>query len=121
MKRAAEMLGYDPSVGRKIWRIVKVVNDTTIPCDYIEIDEKPLVYSRAVIGKSTTETFEYIDGTYTLTFIVETDEPQIFLQILGVAGEIGILGRTSKGYGKFTVQVKILERKEKEEKQKREK
>jgi hypothetical protein len=114
--RAASILGLEREVARSKWRIVEEANGLTLPKDYIEIDDQPLRYSRAIVGspRQTVENFEYIDGTYTLSFKVEVEESEApkFLQLLAVAGEIGLMSKTGKGYGKFRCEVKIEEKEE---------
>jgi hypothetical protein len=114
MVRASKMLGINTKFSRTGWRIVKKVGTLYIPTGYIEIPETPLKYSRAILGEErpTKEVFEFIDGTYTLTFLVETDEPTKFIDVLGLAGEVGIMSITGKGYGKFTAEVRVLEEEE---------
>jgi hypothetical protein len=119
MTRAAEALRFEKELVRRGWRIIEKTSG--LPKNYVEIDEPPLRYSRAIAGapKQTVETFEYIDGTYTLSFHIEVEDTQApkLLQILAAAGEIGLMSRTGKGYGKFKCEVEVEE--EKEEKRKK--
>jgi len=114
LARAATLLGLEKSYARTCWRIVEEKDGLLLPKDYIEIDEAPLRYNRAIVGtpKQTVECFEYIDGTYTLEFKIEVDSSEVpkFIQLLAVAGEIGLMSKTGKGYGKFTAEIKVEER-----------
>jgi hypothetical protein len=114
LARAATLLGLEKSYARTCWRIVEETNSLILPKDYIEIDEAPLRYSRAIVGtpKQTVECFEYLDGTYTLEFKIEVDSSEVpkFIQLLAVAGEVGLMSKTGKGYGKFKCEVKVEER-----------
>mgnify|MGYP000504069756 CR=1 FL=1 len=85
----------------------RIVDEKGLPIDYITINDKPLRYRRFInVGKKqTTEFFEYVDGTYTLSFLVETPKPKEFLEVLSIAGEIGLMSRTKHGFGKFKVEV----------------
>ncbi len=106
LRRAIEKLGMD----RKILEF-SIIDEQGIPVEYIIIPEKPLRYRRPIIArKEASEYFEYIDGTYTLTFIVETKYPKEFIQALAVAGKIGIMARSKKGYGKFKIRIKPIEK-----------
>jgi len=102
MKQACDILGLD----RKYVDFTIVEGD--IPVEYIVIPDKPLKYRRVIRGaRQTTETFEYIDGTYELKFTVRTRYPREFAKIISVAGKIGLMSRTSKGYGKFRVTLRF--------------
>jgi hypothetical protein len=120
LARAASILGLEKGFARGGWRIVEEADGLTLPRDYVEIDDQPLRYSRAIVGapKQTVECFEYIDGTYSLSFKVEVEDSEAarFIQLLAVAGEIGLMSRTGKGYGKFKCEVKIEEKEERRRK-----
>ena len=96
LKRAARRLG----IPREKLEF-DIIDDDGVPVQYIVIPEKPLRYRRRV--KDTTETFEYIDSTFTLKFRVLTKYPKEFIECLRLAGKIGIMARTKHGYGKFRV------------------
>jgi CRISPR/Cas system CMR-associated protein Cmr1 (group 7 of RAMP superfamily) len=90
---------------------VKRVGDKWLDIDYIELEEQPLIYSRTIGGvKPSMEVFEYIDGTFTVTFHVEVEEVNLqkFMQVLALAGELGMMSMTRKGFGKFKCEVGIL-------------
>jgi hypothetical protein len=111
MVKACKMLGIDTKVAREGWHIVKKVGDRWLDVDYIEVDEKPLVYSRVISGqKQTLEVFEYLDGTFTITFHVEVKDEDLkkFMEVMALAGEVGMMSRTGKGYGKFKCEFVIL-------------
>jgi hypothetical protein len=109
MVRAAKILNIDTSFVRKGWRIVKKIGTRYIPVDYIEIPAQSLSYPRAIItgNKQTVESFEYLDSTTTLEFLVEVkdEDVQKFMSILAVSGGIGLMSGTAKGYGKFTAEI----------------
>lgn len=85
----------------------RIVDEKGDEIDYILIPGTPLKYRRSIEinGKATTESFEYIDGTFELEFIVKTKYPTEFVKALALAGKIGLLSRTSYGYGKFKIEV----------------
>jgi len=85
-----------------------ILDEEDYVANYITIPREPLTYRRHVGGdKPTTEYFEYIDGTYRLTFRVATTYPKEFVQTLTIAGkEVGMMSRTKWGYGRFKVTVK---------------
>ena len=85
-----------------------IVDDEGYVINYITIPREPLAYRRHIGGeKPSTEYFEYIDGTYTLSFKVVTKHPKEFIQALIIAGkEVGLMSRTKWGYGRFKVSVK---------------
>jgi CRISPR/Cas system CSM-associated protein Csm3 (group 7 of RAMP superfamily) len=115
MVRAAKILGVDTRFARDGWRIVEKIGEKYLPVNYVEIPEQPLVYMRTIAGvKQSMEVFEYIDGTFTLPFHVEIDEKDLdkFMATLKVAGELGMMSMTKKGYGKFTCEVGILSEEE---------
>ncbi|MCR6693051.1 MAG: hypothetical protein MRT15_11710 [archaeon YNP-LCB-003-016] len=121
MVRAARHLGIDTRFARDGWRIVRKVGEKYFPVNYVEIPERPLVYMRTIAGvKQSLEVFEYIDGTFTLQFEVEVDEKDLdkFMALLKVAGELGMMSMTKKGYGKFTCEVGILSEEEPSKKRK---
>ncbi len=110
--RASKILGINTKVARS-WEIVKKIGDKYIPVNYIEIKEDPLIYSRTILTseKQTMEVFEYIDGTYELKFFVSIEDRYIqdFFKLLAVAGEIGMMSQTKRGYGKFKCEVRVEE------------
>ena len=111
MVKAAKQLGVDSKFAREGWHIVKKVGDKWLDIDYIELEEQPLIYSRTIGGvKPSMEVFEYIDGTFTVTFHVEVEEVNLqkFMQVLALAGELGMMSMTRKGFGKFKCEVGIL-------------
>ena len=85
-----------------------IIDDEGYVINYITIPREPLAYRRHIGGeKPSTEYFEYIDGTYTLSFKVVTKHPKEFIQALIIAGkEVGLMSRTKWGYGRFKVSVK---------------
>jgi len=112
----------DPEKYHKVAREWEIIDEHGFPVNYVKIG-KPLRYRRVILAenKRTTEFFEYIDGTYYLTFKVRTKWPKEFVELLASAGRIGIMARTKHGYGKFYVIVgrpkEVKEEKEEESKQ----
>jgi len=106
MKKACDKLGYPRDVVR-----FSIIEDN-IPVEYIVIPDKPLKYRRVILTeRPSTETFEYIDSTYELKFTAETMFPKEFVEVLTVAGKIGLMGRTKVGFGKFRARFKVAEKK----------
>lgn len=99
MKEACRLLGHPTSVARD-WDIV---DDSGVPVGYVVIPEQPLVYKRAILGeKRSLEVYEYIDGTYVLEFNAKIGaNVKQWAEALLLAGRIGMMSRTRKGYGKF--------------------
>jgi len=85
-----------------------IVDDEGYIINYITIPREPMAYRRHIGGeRPSTEYFEYIDGTYTLSFKVVTKHPKELIQALIIAGkEVGLMSRTKWGYGRFKVSVK---------------
>jgi len=110
--RASRILNIETRIARE-WEIVKKVGELYIPVNYIEIPEQPLVYARTILTsqKQTLEVFEYIDGTFTLEFIVKISDGDLqkFLQLLSIGGELGIMSATKRGYGKFKCEIRDIE------------
>ena len=107
MKRALRKLGYSKEVLK-----FSIVDENNNPVEYIKIPEKPLRYRRAILNKEglpeSTESFEYVDSTYELKFRVLTPYPREFCEVLALAGRIGLMSSTRKGFGKFIVKFKTL-------------
>ena len=105
MKDACEVLGYPARVARD-WDIV---DENGLPVGYVVIPEKPLVYKRAILAETRSlEVYEYIDGTYTLEFYAKVNtNVQQWAEALILAGKIGMMSRTRRGYGKFRVQLGV--------------
>jgi hypothetical protein len=102
----AESKKLDFEKCRDIVNNFSIVDDRGIPTEYVVIPKPPLRYRRYIApGKS--EFFEYIDSTTHITFNIVTKDPKTFLDILGLAGQIGLMGRTKHGFGKFTVRVEV--------------
>jgi len=86
----------------------QILDDKDNAIDYVVIPETPLRYRRCIRSKEetrTTESFEYIDGTFELYFKVKTVNSKEFVEALVLAGKKGIFSRTKHGYGKFTIEV----------------
>ena len=86
----------------------RIIDDDSYETNYIVIPDKPLKYRRSIKtgNKTTTEYFEYIDGTFELEFSVKTHDVKNLISSLMLAGkEVGLLSRTKHGYGKFSIKV----------------
>jgi len=103
MKKALAKLNYT----RKVLDY-HILDERGLEVEYIVIPDKPLVYRRVILNeKPSTETFEYIDSTFDIRFTVLTKYPKMFMDALVVAGRIGLMSRTKKGFGKFSVKFNI--------------
>ena len=103
MKRALRKLGYTKKV--LDFHIVQ----GEVPVEYVVIPDKPLIYRRVILtDKPSTEMFEYIDSTYEIKFTVLTEYPKMFMDTLALAGRIGIMARSHKGFGKFVVSYNVI-------------
>jgi len=88
---------------RKIVNNFSIVDDNGRKLDYVVVQESPLRYRKVIGDTGKTMFFEYFDSTFTITFKIETEDPQTFLNVLKEAQYIGLMGGTKKGYGKFKV------------------
>jgi hypothetical protein len=106
MIRACQQLSVDFERCRDVVNNFSIVDESGMPVEYIVIPKPPLRYRRYIMpGK--TEYFEYIDSTTPLTFRVVTKDPKLLLQVLALAGRIGLMSRTKYGYGKFSVRAEL--------------
>lgn len=108
LRRACQMRDKNTKIARN-WHIV---DENGRYVEYIVIPEKPLLYKRAILNerRPSMEVFEYIDSTYTIEFtaVVPNEIAKEWAECLAVSGSIGMLSRTSKGYGKYTVSLKVI-------------
>ncbi len=99
LKRAIKRLGLDKDVLN-----FDIIDEKGIPVEYVVIPDKPLIYRRVILTeRPTTELFEYIDSTFEIKFTVTTPYPKKWMEAFNVAGRIGLMSRTRKGFGKFRV------------------
>lgn len=103
LKRAISRLGYDRSV-----MDFDIIDEKGIPVEYVVIPDKPLIYRRVILTeRPSTELFEYIDSTFEINFTVTTPHPKKWMEAFSVAGRIGLMSRTRKGFGKFRVKYEV--------------
>jgi len=124
LKRAIEIVAKDEADRMNLrtastkWHIVySIVKGRKIPTrDYVIIDGQPIILKRAIKlannkkgEKQTMENSEILDSTFEIKFIAETKYPKEFIRLWSAATQIGLMARTGKGAGKFTVSIKSLE------------
>ena len=106
IKACRQLADVDFERCREVVNTFSIIDDSGSPVEHVVIPRPPLRYRRYVLpGK--TEFFEYVDSTTKLTFRVVTKDPKLFVQVLALAGKIGLMSKTSYGYGKFSVSVKV--------------
>lgn len=88
---------------RKVVNSFSIVDENGRRLDYIVINDRPLRYRKVIGDTGKTMFFEYLDSTFTISFAVETEDPKTFINMLREAQYIGLMGGSSKGYGKFKV------------------
>jgi len=107
LRRAAKELGKEMPK-------FEIVDENGRPVEYVVINDQPLRYRRPILDEenTTTEFFEYLDGTYEIEFLVETDDPKTLAELFAYAGKyIGYGGTTGKGYGRFKVFIEAVSEK----------
>lgn len=96
----------------------QIVDEEGNPINYVKVvkwdegqqdwvPDNPQIYRRSISSGKTTETFEYIDGTYSIEFKIKTSKPKELIEVLYHAGKTGLLSRTKHGYGKFVVECSV--------------
>jgi len=106
IKACRQLADVDFERCREVVNTFSIADESGVPVEYVVIPRPPLRYRRHIApGKS--EFFEYLDSTTKLTFRAVTRDPKLFVQVLALAGKVGLLGKTSYGYGKFSVSVKV--------------
>ena len=105
MTRAAREMGMDPQIARN-WEILDEYGNTI---NFATVQGSPMKYSRYISkstdGKSTLENFEFLDATNEIKMTVRVYDVALFTKLLALAGRVGVLSRTNKGYGRFIVKV----------------
>ena len=97
-KELAKKGEIDGDYCRKIVNNFSIVDDSGRKLDYVVVSETPLRYRKVIGDTGKTMFFEYFDSTFTITFKIETEDPQTFLNVLKEAQYIGLMGGTKKGY-----------------------